>query len=921
MVSRQGGRRQAGQALGTPFCRESELAEITERLLDRECRAVFLAADMGLGTTSILRRLATSAPGNAPVIFLHGTPSLAEVPFGVLAPYLKRATATLVLSHIDAIREMLGLFAERSEEIRRATGEPAGIPLLAIDEADSIDSSTAEVAVSLAHSGSAKLVVSHRPTREPVDPLPQLWHDGLAERIQLQPLDRAAGHEFCVGVLGGRVAQGTSWHFWSSAGGNPLLMRLLMADAAENGWVMKHNGVWLAPLENRPQGRALQDVVRAQLRGLSPQARHSLNLVALSEPVSAAVIADIAGREALGELRGRHLIHGSVTGAGQIQLINPVYGDVIRTMVPRAESLMLHRQLEERVQADSFLPQALIRRVVWALDNGERVPSDKLLLAAMFACKLFQSPLALRLADAVTGSGYTQRARAVKARAHYNLGDYATAAELLDGAEERATNVSELLVGVLVRAETRAALREPAELGFASGQAVRAAGARLALEDPANAEIIRLQADGRAQVLDALTLSRQGDYEQLGQLAGRALAIPERTHDPEFWINRAIMLALEAERLSAQGRPVEGMARASEALAIHQIEGHEVFFVPETILERMLCASLAAGEWGQVVDLLRAVDTDLPAAVVSFGGSAAGARGLMLLRQGRLAEALAALSAAGDALAASDPQHLAGCCTAATFYAAAALGEREEAVRLLGQYRPDHGMFVTSSYEAAFLAAGRAHLEAARRRGANVKKDDGGGPAELTAIADQWAERGMVLAELNALVLALDFDVDAISPRLRRVAERMEGHWAAALAGFGKAVEEGTGHGMLDAADRLMSTKMFGLAVTAFQLAESRSVQGRHGSVAHLARAGLVRARAALGLVTDPLTQAGALVVQETLTRRELEIARLAAGGLTDKDIAAELHVSVRTVEGHLYRSYGKLGITARSELALVIGK
>ncbi|MDQ0279267.1 DNA-binding CsgD family transcriptional regulator/tetratricopeptide (TPR) repeat protein [Arthrobacter silviterrae] len=914
-------RRQTGQALGEPFCRDTELAEITGRLLDRQCRAVFLAADMGLGTTSILRRLAASAPGNAPVIFLHGTPSLSAVPFGVLAPYLKRATATLVVSHIDAIREMLGLFAERSEEISRATGEAAGMPLLAIDEGDFIDRSTAEVAVSLAQSGSAKLVVSHRPLREPVDPLPQLWHDGLAEKIQLQPLDRDAGHEFCVGVLGGRMAPGTSWYFWSSAGGNPLLMWLLMADAVENGWVKKRSGVWLAPPEGRPQGRALQDVVRMQLRGLSPQARHSLNLVALSEPVSAAVIADIAGREALAELRERHLVHASLTGSGQIQLINPIYGDIIRTMVPRAESLILHRQLEERVQADSFLPQALIRRVVWALDNSEQVPSDKLLLAAMFASKLFQSPLALRLAGAVTGTGYTQRARAVKARAHYNLGNYAKAAELLDGAEERATNVSELLVGVLVRAETRAAMREPAELGFASGQAVRVAGERLALEDPANAAIIRAQADGRAQVLDALTLSRQGDYQQLGLLAGRALAIPERTNDPEFWINRAIMLALEAERLTAGGLPVQGMARASEALAIRQTEGHEVFFVPETILERMLCASLAAGEWGQVADLLRAVDTDLPAAVVSFGGSAAAARGLMLLRQGRLAEALASLGAAGDALAASDPQHLAGCCTAVTFYVAAALGEREEALRLLGQYRPDHGMFVTSSYEGAYLAAGRGHLEAARRRGANGKKYDGGVPAELTAIADQWADRGMVLAEINALVLALDFDVDAVSPRLRRVAERMEGPWAAALAGFGRAVEEGTGHGMLDAAERLMATEMFRLATTAFQLAESRSVQGRHGSVAHFARSGLVRARVALGLAADPQTQAGALAVKELLTRRELEISQLAADGLTDKDIAAQLHVSVRTVEGHLYRSYGKLGITARSELALVIGK
>ncbi|MFH8453869.1 LuxR C-terminal-related transcriptional regulator [Streptomyces fungicidicus] len=51
------------------------------------------------------------------------------------------------------------------------------------------------------------------------------------------------------------------------------------------------------------------------------------------------------------------------------------------------------------------------------------------------------------------------------------------------------------------------------------------------------------------------------------------------------------------------------------------------------------------------------------------------------------------------------------------------------------------------------------------------------------------------------------------------------------------------------------------------------------------------------------------------LTSREREVAALAAGGLSNRDIAARLVVSVRTVENHLYRVYEKLGITARSDL------
>ncbi|HUB22573.1 MAG TPA: AAA family ATPase [Streptosporangiaceae bacterium] len=52
-----------------------------------------------------------------------------------------------------------------------------------------------------------------------------------------------------------------------------------------------------------------------------------------------------------------------------------------------------------------------------------------------------------------------------------------------------------------------------------------------------------------------------------------------------------------------------------------------------------------------------------------------------------------------------------------------------------------------------------------------------------------------------------------------------------------------------------------------------------------------------------------------TLTPQELQIARLAASGLTNKQIAERLFLSPRTVSGHLYRIFPKLGITARAAL------
>ena len=53
----------------------------------------------------------------------------------------------------------------------------------------------------------------------------------------------------------------------------------------------------------------------------------------------------------------------------------------------------------------------------------------------------------------------------------------------------------------------------------------------------------------------------------------------------------------------------------------------------------------------------------------------------------------------------------------------------------------------------------------------------------------------------------------------------------------------------------------------------------------------------------------------EPLTAQEHEIASLAAAGLTNKQIGERLYLSHRTVSGHLYRIFPKLGISTRAAL------
>jgi DNA-binding CsgD family transcriptional regulator len=58
---------------------------------------------------------------------------------------------------------------------------------------------------------------------------------------------------------------------------------------------------------------------------------------------------------------------------------------------------------------------------------------------------------------------------------------------------------------------------------------------------------------------------------------------------------------------------------------------------------------------------------------------------------------------------------------------------------------------------------------------------------------------------------------------------------------------------------------------------------------------------------------------RDRLTPQELQIARMAASGLSNPEIGARLFLSARTVASHLYRAFPKLGVASRTELATVL--
>jgi len=100
----------------------------------------------------------------------------------------------------------------------------------------------------------------------------------------------------------------------------------------------------------------------------------------------------------------------------------------------------------------------------------------------------------------------------------------------------------------------------------------------------------------------------------------------------------------------------------------------------------------------------------------------------------------------------------------------------------------------------------------------------------------------------------------------------------------------------------------------------------RDSTVGDLSRAIIATARGEIVLPPELATRALVSLARSdrqsevsgaSLTEREQDVLKLLAQGLTNKDIAQTLILSVRTVEAHLHNVYGKMGVNSRTEAAL----
>lgn len=282
--------------------------------------------------------------------------------------------------------------------------------------------------------------------------------------------------------------------------------------------------------------------------------------------------------------------------------------------------------------------------------------------------------------------------------------------------------------------------------------------------------------------------------------------------------------------------------------------------------------------------------------------------GLVRVARGDLASACAAFRDAAAVLPRGAPAPWPILVTAWSAQAEGARGDAAAAAVAL--QRCEH---VYGPQSAAFLP----ELELARaweRASAGQTSD---GRAHAVRAAQIARRSGMSAVEMRALHTAVRFGDRSYAARLAELATRLNTPLAQAVSVHARGLANHDGDQLDTAANRFAEIGALARAAdAAAQAAAEHARDGRHGK--ELASSTRAQWLAGKGDVRTPAVTAAAQPLP--ITDREREIAMLAVSGLSNRQIADRLAVSTRTVEGHLYRIFAKLGIERRDQLIHLLG-
>ncbi|HEX2297209.1 MAG TPA: AAA family ATPase, partial [Pseudonocardiaceae bacterium] len=354
--------------------RDSELRFIAERL--DEVRSVVVAGSAGVGKTRLVREALTAArqQGRA-TRWVAGTSAAAAIPLGAFAH---------LLPALDAVSDPFALLQCAAAALAEGAGERL---VVGIDDAHLLDELSVTLVHQLALTRAVCLVLTVRTGEPAPDPVVTLWKDGLADRLELQPLPRAEADRLVAAVLGGVVDSRTSERLWNASHGNALFLRELVEGGHQTGRLQQQEGVWRWAGRMEPTPR-LREIVQTQLGGLGPDERAALELLATGEPLGLGHLTNLTTAEVVAMLERRGLVLVENSGwRAQVRLAHPIYVAVVRDQLPEADACQLRRKL-----AEAYLPwqrhDDLLRAGSLLLDSDEPGANAPLLAEAAVRANL-----------------------------------------------------------------------------------------------------------------------------------------------------------------------------------------------------------------------------------------------------------------------------------------------------------------------------------------------------------------------------------------------------------------------------------------------------------------------------------------------------------------------------------------------------
>jgi DNA-binding NarL/FixJ family response regulator len=860
------------------------LSAIADMLRSGELYGAFVYGDMGTGKSAMARHLVTRLQGEFVPFLVTPASSLGSIPYGALSPFLTDATAADMASPLSVLRRVMTFLRSR------AKGRPV---VVLVDDAHLLDDDSSHLLAQLVTSRTVRLAAFARSTPSLSDELASLCRDGLLGRFDVGPLDYAEAHELCTRVLGAEVVRGTSDRLCDEASGNPLFLKAVLDEALATGTLSKLDGIWTLTADTVTFPRSLVDLVRAVRLALDESERTVFDVVALGGLVAFTDLVRLSSEAAVSALIREGVISSSPEHPAFALHTSSLHARITRGLLPVGRSSHLFRLLSDPGASALPLPsRAEIQRALWSLDVGLPAAEERLLELADLALTLLDPDAALRLAAAARSEQSAMGARLRRASALLELSRVAEARQLSVGLLEAGTSPEAITAAGIL--EVRLLVAEGGDATGVDGIIGRWSEALHGLEAPDHAALMRGEDD--LTLWRAFGLNLVGRYSYTVEVLEPLLAdgsTAQRVLGPAH--------SLMAEALGALGRGTQG-SRHSE-IALSEVPLQQVPDLHRMVFLRHVALLVHTGDYRGAEQALEHYRAEAGRAYSFVGGVLAVFDAAIDARRGSFQKAMVTLRPALALLRTSDPEGFLPYALGIMAWAGAARGEAELVHECSTELAAvEHRGSRESALRAqAFTAGASALLDAAP-----------GAPA-LLKLAVEARHRGWSTCEKDILELAAWLGDDRSVQRLAEVAGALEGTEASVLHAYASALIAQDGAALVAVADRAEAAGKYLLSTNASKRAMD-AFAGTGDSRSQRALAGVVRRRRTLvdgAALVEPAT----LEVASPLTSREREIAVLALRGLSNREIADRLTVSTRTVEGHLYRIYVKLGISRREEL------